>query len=103
MAGINAPYRYLYEHVPASQTNAVLGGTGATGDYLHRLVCTVSTVATSSVQLKDGAGFTHTILPNNVAAVGVYNIEINAASKLGVWALNTGAGVEVIAVGVFSA
>lgn len=103
MAGINQPYGYFYEHVPASQTGQVLGGIGATGDYLHRLVCTVSTVATSAVTLSDGGSFTNTILPNNVAAVGVYNIEINAASKLGAWALNTGAGVEVIAVGIFSA
>lgn len=103
MAGINAPYRYAYEHVPASQTGQVLGGTGAIGDYLHRLVCTVSTVATSQVQLRDGSGFTHTILPNNVPSVGVYNIEINAASKLGAWNINTGAGVELLGIGVFSA
>lgn len=102
MAGVNAPFRYFYEHVPAS-TTAVMGGTGATGDYLHRLVCTVTTVATSAVQIKDGSGFTHTVLPNNVPSVGVYNIELNAISKLGAWSVVTGAGVEVLGVGIFSA
>ena len=104
MSGVSYPYRYLYEHVAASQSGQVLGGTGAVGDYLHRLVCTVSTAATAQVQLKDGSSFTHTVLPNSPGGgIGVYNIEINAASKNGAWALNTGAGVEVLAVGIFSA
>lgn len=104
MSGATIPNRFFYEHVPASQTGQVLGGTGATGDYLHRLVCTVSTPATASVQIRDGSSFTHTVLPNSPGGgVGVYNIEINAASKNGAWSLNTGAGVEVLAVGIFSA
>ena len=107
MSGVSNPYRYPYEHVAASQTAQVLGGTGAAGDYLHRLICTVSTAATSLVQIVDGAGtgiLTHTVLPNNVGGgVGVYNIEMNAASSNGAWKITTGAGVEVMAVGIFSA
>ena len=107
MAGVNAPYRYQYEHVSASQTAQVLGGTGAKGDYVHRLVCTVSTAATSLVQLIDGSGtgtLTHTVLPNNVGGgIGCYSIELNMQSSDGAWKLTTGAGVEVDAVGIFSA
>ena len=107
MSGVSNPYRYLYEHVAASQTAQVLGGTGAAGDYLHRLICTVSTAATSLVQVVDGTGagiLTHTVLPNNVGGgVGVYNIEFNAVSANGAWKVTTGAGVEVMAVGIFSA
>ena len=107
MSGVNNPYRYLYEHVAASQTAQVLGGTGAVGDYLHRIVCTVSTAATSLVQIVDGTGtgiLTHTVLPNNVGGgVGVYNIELNIVSANGAWKITTGAGVEVMAVGIFSA
>lgn len=104
MTGVSNPYRYPYEHVAASQSLQVLGGTGASGDYLHRLVCTVSTASTSVVQIKDGVNAAHTVLPNAVGGgIGVYNIELNMVSRSGAWQVTTGAGVEVIAVGVFSA
>jgi hypothetical protein len=80
-----------------------LGGTGAVGDYLHRLICTVSTAATGNVILLDGA-LSHTILPVSAGTgVNVYNIEINAISRTGPWRVTTGAGVEVLAIGIFSA
>lgn len=107
MSGVEQPYRYYYEHVAASQSAQVLGGTGAKGDYLHRLICTVTTAATSSVVIVDGTGagiLTHTVLPNSVGSgIGVYNIELNAISANGAWKVTTGAGVEVMAVGIFSA
>jgi hypothetical protein len=107
MSGVNQPYRYQYEHVAVSQTAQVLGVTGAVGDYLHRIICTVSTAATAAVQIVDGSGagvLTHTILPNSPGSgIGVYNIEINAVSANGAWKITTGAGVEVMAVGIFSA
>ena len=103
MSGVQHPYEYQYEHVAVSQTAQVLGGTGAVGDYLHRLICTVSTAATGNVIIIDGA-FSHTILPASAGTgVNVYNIEINAISRTGPWKVTTGAGVEVIAVGIFSA
>ena len=104
MSGVSYPYRYPYEHVAASQSLQVLGDTGASsGNYLHRLVCTVSTAATSLVQIKDGSLATHTVQPNAVGGgIGVYNIELNMVSRSGAWQVTTGAGVEVLAVGVFS-
>jgi hypothetical protein len=106
MSGVANPYRYFYEHVAASQTAQVLGTTGAVGDYLHRLIITVNTALTSVVQIVDGTGagvLTHTILPNAVAGgVGVYSIEINAISANGAWKVTTGAGAEVMAVGIFT-
>ena len=103
MSGISSPYRYQYEHVPVSTTARVLGGTGAVGDYLHRIICTVSTAATGNVVIGDGA-FSHTILPASPGTgINSYNIEINAASVSGAWKITTGAGVEVLAVGIFSA
>jgi hypothetical protein len=107
MSGVSNPYRYFYEHVAASSTAQVLGTTGAVGDYLHRIICTVSTAATAAVQIVDGTGagiLTHTVLPNSPGGgIGVYNIEINAVSANGAWKITTGAGVEVMAVGIFSA
>jgi hypothetical protein len=103
MSGVSNPYRYQYEHVAASQTAQVLGGTGAVGDYLHRLICTVSTAATSAVTILDGST-SHVILPNSVGGgLGVYVIDVEAASASGAWKITTGAGVEVIAIGIFSA
>jgi len=107
MSGVNNPFRYQYEHVAASVTAQVLGTTGAVGDYLHRIIITVSTAATAAVQIVDGTGagiLTHTILPNSPGdGIGVYNVEINAVSANGAWKITTGAGSEVMAVGIFSA
>lgn len=104
MAGINAPYRNQYETVAASQTNQVLGGTGAVGDYLEHLVITVGTAATAQVQLKDGSGTAFTVLPNSPGGgIGVYSVPVRAASSSGAWQVTTGAGSTVLAVGVFSA
>jgi len=106
MSGVSNPYRYFYEHVAAGQTAQVLGATGAKGDYLHRLICTVSTAATGNVLIVDGSGagiLTHTVLPALAGTgINVYNIEINAVSADGAWKVTTGAGVEVMAVGIFS-
>jgi hypothetical protein len=106
MSGVSNPYRYQYEHIAASSSAQVLGGTGAIGDYIHRLVCTVTTALTSTVQIVDGTGagiLTHTVLPAAVGGgIGVYNIELNAVSANGAWKITTGAGVEVMAVGIFT-
>ena len=107
MSGVNNPYRYQYEHIAVGQTAQVLGTTGAVGDYIHRLVCTVTTAATGNVVIVDGTGtgiLTHTVLPANPGGgIGVYNVELNAISANGAWKITTGAGVEVMAVGIFSA
>jgi hypothetical protein len=59
------------------------------------------------VRIVDGSGtgtLTHTILPNSPGdGIGVYNVEINAKSQDGAWKITTGAGSEVIAVGIFTA
>ena len=102
MSGINQPYEYQYEHVAASQTAQTLGGTGLAGDYIHRLCCTVTTSATGNVIILDGTGFSHTILPA-LSGIGQFNIELNAISRNGAWKITTGAGVEVLAIGIFSA
>ena len=104
MSGTTDPYRYQYEHVPASATAQVLGNTGAAGDYIHRLVCTVTTAATAGVRILDGDTFSHLVLPALPGGgIGQYDIELNIVSRYGPWKVTTGAGVEVLAVGIFSA
>jgi hypothetical protein len=95
-----ATFALPYEHVAASQTAQVLGTTGATGDYLHRLVITVGTAATSTVSLLDNTS-SHVLVAANTA-IGVYSIEVNTFSKNGAWKVTTGAGAEVLAIGNFT-
>jgi len=102
MSGIANPYRYQYETVAVSQTAQVLGGTGAIGDYVHRLIINTITVATAGVTLIDGS--TSIVIQTAASAViGVQSIEINTASLTGAWKVTTGAGATVVAVGIFSA
>ncbi len=102
MSGIQRGYGYQYETVAASQTAQVLGGSGAAGDYLHRLIVTINTALTSTVTLTDGVT-SIPIVPAAIASgVGVLSIELNMASLTSGWKVTTGAGVTVVAVGQFS-
>lgn len=103
MSGVLEPYRYQYETVAASQTGQVLGGTGATGDYLHRLIVSVVTVATGGVTLLDGTTSIVVFTGSAELPKGVYMVEFGARSSSGAWSITTGAGATVIAVGIFSA
>ena len=101
MSGTQNPFNYQYETVAASQTAQVLGGTGAVGDNLHRIVVNVTTTLTSAFSILDGATTVLTVA-NSVLANGVYSIEFNAASINGAWKVTTGAGVTVIGIGKFT-
>lgn len=102
MSGVDNPYRYQYEAVAASQTAQVLGGTGAAGDYVHRLVINVITVASAGVTLTDGAAAI-VLSTASSAVLGPISLELNMAAVTGPWKITTGAGATVVAVGIFSA
>jgi hypothetical protein len=56
----------FYETVAASQTDQVLGSTGAKkGDYLEQLVLVVATAATAATSIKDGSGSAISVMPNS--------------------------------------
>ena len=101
MSGTPNPYRHQYEVVAASQIGQVLGNTGATGDFLHRVVVNVTTTLTSAFSIIDGSTTILTVA-NSILANGVYNLEFNAASQNGAWKITTGAGVSVIGIGTFT-
>jgi hypothetical protein len=90
--------------VPAGGTTKL--GTGAVGDVLGTLVCVVATTATSQVQIQDGNGSAITVLPNNATpGIGTYVIPLNIRAKVTTtpgWNVITGAGVTVLASGVFT-
>lgn len=92
-----------YETIAASQTDQVLGATGAAGDYLSHLVCVVTTAATAQVQIQDGSDSAITVFPNDPGAgVGTYTVPLGLSSRSGAWSVTTGAGVAVIAAGHFT-
>jgi len=86
--------------VAASQTAQVLGGTGAAGDYLHRIVVTVTATGTSTLSVIDGSTTILTMAANT--PVGVYSLELGLAAATGPWKITTGAGATVLAVGLFT-
>lgn len=101
MSGVSRGYGYQYETVAVSQTAQVLGTAGAKGDYLHRLIINVITVASADVTIKDGS--TSIVICTAASEViGVKTIEVNLSSANGAWAVTTGAGATVIGVGIFT-
>lgn len=101
MSGVSNPYRYPYETVAASQTAQVLGATGAVGDYIERLVVTVTTAgATGTVTLIDGS--TDVLVIPASTPIGVYSIDLGMVSASGAWKVTTGAAATAVGVGIFS-
>lgn len=89
--------------VAVSQTDKVLGATGAVGDYLDHLLVIVATAgATSVVSIKDGTGSAIPVTPA-IPALGTYNIPIGKKSETGPWKITTLAGATVLAFGKFTA
>ena len=102
MSGVNYPYRYSYETVAAGQTAQVLGTAGAKGDYIHRLIISVITVATGGVTIIDGSTSIVILTGGATLVPGIYCVDCEIGSQTGAWSVTTGAGVTVVAVGIFS-
>lgn len=90
-----------YETVAASQTAQVLGNLGAPGDYISHLVVVVATAATSAVSLLDGSTSISVFPDSPGGGVGTYTVPLGMSCTTK-WSVTTGAGVSVIAVGLFS-
>src|SRR3990167_2155662 len=92
-----------YQAEAASQTDKVLGTTGAIGDLLQRLVISVATAASGTETIQGGADTATLIMPNSPGGgVGVYMVELGIASRTGAWSVTTGAGSTVLAAGLFT-
>lgn len=93
-----------YETIAASQTAQVMGGSGATGDYLSH--CTVVPVTTSPgvVTILDNATAIYSF-PGGASSLSnlvPFSIPIAALSVSGAWKVTTGANVAVVCVGKFT-
>jgi len=94
-----------YETVAASQTAQVLGGTGATGDFISHILVVPATTSPGNVLLLDNAT-SITVFAGGASSVSnlvPFVIPLNLYSVSGALKITTGANVSVVAVGSFSA
>jgi hypothetical protein len=96
------------ETVAASQTDQVLGATGAVGDVLDGLLVVPATTSPGNVLIQDGNGTEITVFlggATSVADLKPFFIPLGLIALAGTtpgWKITTGANVSVIAVGKFT-
>jgi hypothetical protein len=93
-----------YETVAASQTDQVLGATGATGDRIAGFLINPATTSPGTVILKDGSTtiYTFTGGASSVSNLDTIPVPLGIKSVSGAFKITTGANVSVIAVGDFT-
>lgn len=90
-----------YETVAASQTDQVLGGAGAAGDYLSHIVIQPATTGAGTVVVKDGASTIFTFTTGTLTDLSPKTVPF-AIFSTGALSVTTGANVAVLAVGNFT-
>jgi hypothetical protein len=91
------------EPVAASQTDQVMGTTGATGDWLAFINIQPTSTTVGSVTVKDNATTVYTYPGGTVGAdLKPFTVPFESSSKSGAWKISTGAGVTVFPVGRFT-
>jgi hypothetical protein len=95
---------HAYETVAASQTNQVLGPTGATGDYISGILVVPATLSPGNVLLLDNATSITVFAggTNSVLTLHPFFIPLGMVSVSGSWRLTTGANVSCIGIGKFA-
>lgn len=93
------------EPIAASQTDQVIGPTGAAGDYLSGVLIVPGTTSPGAVAVKDGTGSAVTIFaggPSSVGSLVSFFVPYPAKSGSGAWKVTTGANVSAVAFGDFT-
>lgn len=102
-----APVRVVsaeYETVAASQTDQMMGPTGAIGDTIEAILVIPSSTTVGAISIEDGATNTTVYAGGTVSAdlkpfvIPLYSI----ASVSGGWEITTGAGCSLIVFGNFT-
>lgn len=97
-----------YKSILASQTAALFGATGASGDYLDGVLIVPATAAAGAVTIQDAAGTAITIFAGGgttaLPTLAPFYVPIGAVSSGGAggWKVTTGTNVSVIGVGNFT-
>lgn len=93
-----------YETVAASQTAQVIGGSGATGDYIDSILVVPATTSPGNVLLLDNAT-SITVFTGGATSVSnlvPFTIQLGMVSASGAWKITTGANVSCIGIGNFT-
>lgn len=96
---------FPYESVAASATDQVIGGSGATGDYLSHVVVVPAVAACGLVTIKDNTTAIISFVGGGTTAmpsVAPFVIPVGMLSANGAWKITTGANVSCVAVGRFT-
>jgi hypothetical protein len=93
-----------YEAVAASQTDQILGATGAIGDYLSHLIIQPGTTSPGNVILKDGSTTIYTFPggASSVATLDPITLPLGVYCTGAGWKVTTGANVTVVGAGNFT-
>lgn len=93
-----------YETIAASQTDQMMGATGATGDYLAGVLIIPATTSPGGVSIEDGS--TNIVIftggASSVTNLVPFFVPLGIISVSGGWEITTGANVSAIAVGSFT-
>jgi len=90
-----------YETVAASQTDQVMGTTGAAGDLLHAVHCVWTAAPAAATSIKDGAGSAMNIFEIKGGA-GSQTVILDLVSADGGWKITTSTNMTCIGIGRFS-
>ena len=104
VATIDATTNFDYETVAQSQSNQVMGSTGAVGDLLHHILIIPGNTSPGAVAVYDN-GILLNVFPggaNSVNTLAPINVPLGILSSNGAWKITTGSNVSVIAVGLFT-
>lgn len=95
-----------YETVAASQTDQVLGATGAIGDYLAGVLIVPGTAGCGAVSIKDGSGSAITIFAGGgttaLPTLAPIFVPLGIYATGAGWKITTGANVTAIGIGDFT-
>jgi len=91
-----------YETVAASQTDQVIGATGASGDYLSHVTVIPATTSPGVVTIKDNSTAVISFPGGTLPSVLPFTIYVGAYSTSGAWKITTGTNVSCVAVGDFT-
>lgn len=90
--------------IAASQTTAVLGATGAVGDYLYGFHIQPTSTTCGAVTVYDGTSTAIYTYPGGTIGADLrpFGVQITAKCANAGWHVTTGAGVTVTAIGSFT-
>ncbi len=96
-------FQFDYETVAASQTDQVMGTTGAAGDLVNSVKCVTSAASVGAITIKDGSGAAITLFnAQSVANDNLNKDNMNWVSVDGGWKLTTGTNTTCVVAGRFS-